>query len=218
MKAVFSRPERPNPRPRDLESRASPKAHHVSNPHQLTPPIAFLHLTIEQLCRHLPLVYFPASTNHFKPLSKMSRQSIEVHIQAVTGEERKATRSQELSQGVNNHMRHVLRARTQVEDRNGLRQGIGCQPQPQHLRGAAEPCSQFIQLQVRELEVEERVLVQRLSVLPSTSQPGGDGSMAVAEDPLSGREIQPTSRGQSAPRRLAGRGFSNGREGYAVGQ
>ncbi len=68
-------------------------------------------------------------------------------------------------QGVNNHMRHVLRARTQVEDRNGLCQGVDGQPQPQHLRGAAEPCSQFIQLQVRELEVEERVLMQRLSVL-----------------------------------------------------
>jgi len=62
-------------RPGDCESGACPKAHHVRDPHQLAPPVDFLHLTIYQLCCYLPLVHFPASTKHFKPLAKMSRET-----------------------------------------------------------------------------------------------------------------------------------------------
>jgi hypothetical protein len=80
MKAVFSRPERPNPRPRDLESRASPKAHHVRDPNELATPVAFFHLAVDQARRHLPLVCFPPTMTHFEPLSKMGRQGIEVYV------------------------------------------------------------------------------------------------------------------------------------------
>ena len=112
----------------DRESGACLKAHHVRDLHQLAPPVTFFHLTLYQLCCHLPLVHFPASTKHFKPLAKMSRQSIEVQIQAIAREEREAPRSQDLPQGVDDHVRHVLRAGTQVEDRNSLREGVDCQP------------------------------------------------------------------------------------------
>src|SRR5713226_3567624 len=43
---------------------------------------------------------------------------------------------------------------------------------------------------MREPEVEESALVQRLSVLASAGQPGGDGGLSVAEDPLGGGSIQ----------------------------
>src|SRR5260370_35758590 len=99
----------------------------------------------------LPLVHFLPSTKHFKPLAKMSRQSIEVHIQAIAREEREAARSQDLSQGVDDHVRRVLRAWTQVEYRNTLREGIDGQPEPEHLGGAASPCSRFVRLQVEKL-------------------------------------------------------------------
>ncbi len=56
-------------------------------------------------------------------------------------------------------MRGVLRAGTQMEDGKKLRAGVDGQPEPEHLGTAAEPCSQFIQLQVRETEVAEIVLV-----------------------------------------------------------
>jgi hypothetical protein len=52
--------------------------------------------------------------------------------------------------------------------------------------------------------------VQGLSVLTSASQPGGDGSLTVAEDPLCRRRIQPTSRVQTAPSRCVERGFLSG--------
>jgi hypothetical protein len=67
-----------------------------------------------------------------------------------------------LSKGVDNRMCHVLRTGAQMEHRNTLRKKVD--GQPEHLCVAAEPCSQFVQLQGSELEVAERVLVQSLSV------------------------------------------------------
>src|SRR6266436_2241608 len=63
-----------------LESYACSKTHHLRDPHQLAPPKDFLHLTIKQLCRHLPLICFPPTMIHLAPLSKMGRQGVEVQI------------------------------------------------------------------------------------------------------------------------------------------
>ncbi len=101
---------------------------------------------------------------------------------------------QDVSQRMDDRMRHALRAGTQMEDRNDLCEGIDGQPEPQHLLVVAQPGTQFIQLQVRELEVAEIVLVQGLYVHASASEPGGDGGLPVAEDTLGGGRIQPTSR------------------------
>jgi hypothetical protein len=46
------------------------------------------------------------------------------------------------------------------------------QPEPQHLGTTAEPGSEFIQLQVREVELEEEALVQGLRMLTRTGQKG----------------------------------------------
>jgi hypothetical protein len=79
---------------------------------------------------------------------------------------------QELPQGVDNSMRHVLRAGTEIEHGKKLREGIDGQPQPQHLLIAAQPGAQFVQLEVRELEMAEEALVQGLRVhgLPGTAR------------------------------------------------
>jgi hypothetical protein len=37
-----------------LESGLCPQAHHVRDPNQLTPPVVFLHLPVDQTSRHLP--------------------------------------------------------------------------------------------------------------------------------------------------------------------
>jgi hypothetical protein len=59
-----------------------------------------------------------------------------------------------------------------MEDGKNLCGGVDGQPQPQHLCGAAQPGAQFVQLQVRELEVAEGAFVQGLSVLTGTGQKG----------------------------------------------
>ena len=57
-----------------------PQAHHLRDPRQLTPPIAFFHLAVDQTRRHLPSMCFPPSLNHLKPLAEMGRQSIKVQV------------------------------------------------------------------------------------------------------------------------------------------
>ncbi len=92
MKAVLSRPERPIPRPRGLESGACSKAHHMRHPNQLAPLGAFFHLAGNQFRSSLPLKSFPASATHLNPVSNMSCQRREVQVEAVTGEKGDAER------------------------------------------------------------------------------------------------------------------------------
>jgi len=95
------------------------------------------------------------------------------------------------SQAVDHRMGHVLRTRSELKHRDDLGEGVDGQPEPLHLRLAAQPYVQFIQLHVRELEGAEIVRVKGLSVLASTRQPGGDGRLPGAEDPRGCRRVQP---------------------------
>ena len=61
-------------------------------------------------------------------------------------------------------MRHVLRSGAELKHGKNLREGIDCQPQPERLCSAAQPGAQFVQLEVRDLEIAEAALVQGLSV------------------------------------------------------
>jgi hypothetical protein len=99
----------------------------------------------------------------------------------------------------------MLCAGTKVEDGNDLREGVDGQPQPQYVCGAAQPGTQFVQLEVREPEMAEGTLVQGLCVRARASQPGGDGGLPVAEDSLGSRRVQPFSeRRQHHPDLLRG--------------
>jgi hypothetical protein len=97
-------------------------------------------------------------------VSKVGRERIKVEIESVTGKERETARGQALSERVDEHMRHTLCAGTELKHRKKFCARIDGQPQPEDLFGAAQSGSQFVQLQVRELEVAEIVLVQCLSV------------------------------------------------------
>jgi hypothetical protein len=77
-------------------------------------------------------------------------------------------------------MGHVLCSGAELKHGKNLREGINGQPEPQHLLRAAQPGSQFIQLEVRKVEVAEAVLVQGLCMSPCASQPRGDGGLSVA--------------------------------------
>ena len=140
--------------------------------HQLTPPVAFFHLAVDQARRHLPLTHSAPWATHLEPLTEVSREGIEVEVEPVTGKERKTARGQALSQSVDDRMCHVLRAGTQLEDGKKLGAGIDGKPEPERLFGAAEAGAQFVQLEVREVEMEEEPLVQSVCVLTSPEQKG----------------------------------------------
>ena len=101
----------------------------------------------------------------------------------------------------------MLRARTQREYRQHLRARIDGQPYPQHLRGAAQPRAQFVQLQVRESQMVEGPLVQRLSVLACPREPPRDGGLSGAEHPRGRRGIQPFGQCSQYHGNLVRRGF-----------
>ena len=98
--------------------------------------------------------------------------SDKVEIEPITGEEREATGSQDLSQGVDHPMSHVLGAGTELKHRQNLGARVDRHPQPEHVLRAAQPGSQFIQLEVREPEMGEEAHVQGVCVhgLPVTAK------------------------------------------------
>src|SRR5215467_14390510 len=104
-------------------------------------------------------------------------------------------------------MGHVLCAWTELEDGKNLRERIDGQPQPQHLGGAAQPGSNFVQLEVWDLEGAEAALMEGLSMLAGASEPDGNGRLSVPKDPFGGRSIQPFSKGREHYGDLVGRGF-----------
>ncbi len=75
----------------------------------------------------------------------MSGEGVEVYMQAITGEDWEAARSQHVSQGVNEQMRRVLRSRAQMEHGKNLRERVNGEPKPQHLCGAPKPGAQFVE-------------------------------------------------------------------------
>ena len=75
-----------------------------------------------------------------------------------------------MSQGMDDAMGHVLCSGTQME--HGKKFGARVDGQPEHLSGATQPGAQFIQLQMRELEMVKEAFVQGLCMFPSANQKG----------------------------------------------
>ena len=88
----------------------------------------------------------------------------------------------------------MLRAGSELKHRKNLRQRINGQPEPLHLSMAAQPGSQFVQLQVREPQMAEEALVQGVCVLASACEPPGNRGLSKVEDPRGRRRIQPFSQ------------------------
>ena len=73
-------PREAHPLQGDGEICLCPETHHRRDPRQLTPPVAFLHLAVDQTRRHLPPTCYPPSTTFCEPLSKVGREGIKVQV------------------------------------------------------------------------------------------------------------------------------------------
>ena len=68
------------------------------------------------------------------------------------------------------------------------------------MHALAEAHTQFVKLEMGEMEVMEPVIMQRRTVLTSACEPGGNRPFAVAKYPHSSRDTQPFGqRGQDFP-------------------
>jgi len=69
-----------------------------------------------------------------------------------------------------------------MQHRDDLGERVDHHPEPERVRPPPQPCTQFIQLHVRQVEVPNEVVVQHRTVFARPCQPGGDGGVAVAKD------------------------------------
>ena len=105
----------------------------------------------------------------------------------------------------------VLCARTELKDGKNLRRGVDDQPHPEDLCGAAEPGSNFVQLQVRDVQVVEAALMEDFSVPACTREPPRNRGLLKAENPHSRRRIQSFGQPRRVPLRFGAMGFSDDR-------
>ena len=57
-----------------------PQAHQRRDSHEFATLVAFLHLAVDQLGRHLPPKGFPPPATSLEPVSKMGGQRLEVQV------------------------------------------------------------------------------------------------------------------------------------------
>jgi hypothetical protein len=98
-----------------------------------------------------------------------------------------------------------------------LRRGVDSQPEPLHLRMAAQPGAQFIQLDMREPEMAEEAFMQGVCVLANASEPGSDGGVSKAEDPRGRRRVEPFRQRREDHGDLLGRRFQSVQGGVVPG-
>ena len=84
-----------------------------------------------------------------------------------------------------------------MEHGKNFRARVDGQPEPEHLFGTAEAGAQFVQLEVREVEMEEEALVQSVRVCTCTSEPGGDRGLTIAETRSAAEGSSPSARAES---------------------
>ena len=182
MKAVFSRPEKPYPCKVAVRAASVPAPHHARDPYQLSPPVTFLHLPVDQPCRYLPLAHVAAPPTHLKPLSKMSRERIEVQIEAITGEERETVGSQSCRrEWMSRCAACWVRGPRWSTGRIGAR--INGQPQKD---APVWNCAAWCEF--RLTAGAEGALMEELSVPACASEPVGDGGLTVTLRPARQRK------------------------------
>ncbi len=118
---------------------------------------------------------------------------------------------------VDHPMGHVLSAGTELKHRQNLGEGIDGQPEPEHLRGAAQPGAQLVQLQVRKMEMAEEALVQGVRVPACTGEPPRNRGLSKAEDPLGRGRVQPFGQRREHHSDLVRGGFQAIQRGVASG-
>ena len=108
-----------------------------------------------------------------------------------------------------------LRAGAEIQHGQKLGAGINGQPEPLYLRMAPQPCSQFVQLDVREPKMAEEAFVQSLCVLASTREPPRNRGLSKAEDPRGCRRVQSFRQRREHHGDLLRRGFQPVQGGVA---
>jgi len=78
-----------------------------------------------------------------------------------------------------------------MQHRDHLAEGIDRHPQPHCVGAVTQARSEFVELDVRQVEVPQDAVVKRRALFTRSRHPGGDRRVTVTEDPRRGRDRQP---------------------------
>jgi len=106
----------------------------------------------------------------------MRCQGVEVEVEAVAAEDRHTTRCQDQRQRMYHGVGHRLGARADLHHGHQLGDGVAHCPDPQHIRFVPQSGEQFVQLEMPQGQVAEKVGVHAFGVLPGACQPSGRAS------------------------------------------
>jgi hypothetical protein len=98
-------------------------------------------------------------------------------------------------QFVDQRMGGGLGPRGQMQHRDDLGQWIEGQPELERMRPVTEPGTQFVKLDVWEVEGTKDAVVQGQTVRAGPRQPGGDGGVPMPKHPHSGSDREPFGQG-----------------------
>ncbi len=121
----------------------------------------------------------------------MGGQGVEVEIQAIARKHGQAAGGEPLPQIMHHAVCRVLGPWPQVEHRDEFAERIDGHPEPEHMRPAAQPRAQFVELDVGQVEIVKDAVVERGTVLAGARHPGGDGGVPMAKHAPGGGKREP---------------------------
>jgi hypothetical protein len=92
-------------------------------------------------------------------LTEVGRQCVEVQVQPIAGEDGKTARRQAVTEVMDDRMRRMLRPRPKVQNRDQFRQWVNGHPEPEDVGSTPKAGAQFVELEMRKMEVAEPALV-----------------------------------------------------------
>jgi len=104
-----------------------------------------------------------------------------------------------------------------MQHRDNLAERIDRHPEPHYLRPAPQPCADFIQLHVGQVEVLEDALVERHAVGTSAGQPSRNRGVLMPEHPHCSGDREPFGQCREHLANALGGGFEPVKRGHPEG-
>ncbi len=133
---------------------------------------------------------------------EVGHQRVEVEVQPVAGEDRETAWSPAMTKLVDDSTRRILRAGATLQHGDEFGQRVDHDPQPEHVRALPQARAEFVEQELRELEVAQPAVVQCRTVLTGPAEPGGKRILTMPKDQCrrNGRELCGICRRTSAKR------------------
>lgn len=128
-----------------------------------------------------------------KPLAKVGGQSIKVVLQSVRAKDRHTTRGESVLEFMNNGISHVLSTCPELNNGDQFGFGIADRPYPDFLLSLFDIRPQFVQLNVYQIKIGQKALVQFPALLTASTQPGTQGRFTDIDGFFDGRSVYPKS-------------------------